>query len=322
MKQHTEDYKLAAVRYYINNEDATYQSTCNIFDCSLRSLKRWVQIYDETENLKRKEREGGAYKVTTEQVRFVKRELKKTPDMFIKDLHIKLTDKFPNNTLNRQYIHEIIRDNNITRKRAVHSHFPVLFRGQPRDKAAEMKRFFDVINEFELKDIISIDETSIKPGMLLGYCRGDLGKRCIIKTDSNEIYKKYSLIVAISNKKCISHKVYDEGAVNADRFEEFLQRVCDRYTNKLFVLDNAQIHKRPNVKKIIRDSGNEVVYTLPYSPRLNPIEQFFNQLKHYMKVERAMNLIELKESVKRALEKVKRSHYQNYFAYMRIIKSN
>jgi transposase len=50
------------------------------------------------------------------------------------------------------------------------------------------------------------------------------------------------------------------------------------------------------------DSGNEVVYTLPYSPRLNPIEQFFNQLKHYMKVERSMNLRELKESVKRALE--------------------
>lgn len=281
----------------------------------MRILKRWVQIYDETENLKRKEREGGAYKVTTEQVRFIKRELKKTPDMFIKDLHIKLSDKFPNNTLNRQYIHEIIRDNNITRKRAVHSHFPVLFRGQPRDKVAEMKRFFDVINQFELKDIISIDETSMKPGMLLGYCRGDLGRRCIIKTDSNEIYKKYSLIVAICNKTCISHKVYDEGAVNADRFEEFLQRVCERYTNKLFVLDNAQIHKRPNVKKIIRDSGNEVVYTLPYSPRLNPIEQFFNQLKHYMKVERAMNLIELKESVKRALEKVKIIHYQNYFAY-------
>lgn len=109
--------------------------------------------------------------------------------------------------------------------------------------------------------------------------------------------------------------MYDEGAVNADRFEEFLERICERYTDKLFVLDNAQIHKRPNVRRIIADSGNEVVYTLPYSPRLNPIEQFFNQLKHYMKVERAMNLRELKESVKRALEKVKRIHYQNYFAY-------
>ena len=25
-----------------NNEDPTYQSTCDIFECSLRSLKRWV----------------------------------------------------------------------------------------------------------------------------------------------------------------------------------------------------------------------------------------------------------------------------------------
>ena len=39
--------------------------------------------------------------------------------MIIKDLHIKLNDKFPDNILNRQYIHEIIRDNNITRKVAV-----------------------------------------------------------------------------------------------------------------------------------------------------------------------------------------------------------
>ena len=116
--------------------------------------------------MKRKDRVGGAYKVTTEQVRFIKRQLKKTPDMIIKDLHIKLNDKFPDNILNRQYIHEIIRDNNITRKRAVHSHFPVLFRGQPRDKVAETKRFFDVINEYELKDIISIDETSIKLKLL------------------------------------------------------------------------------------------------------------------------------------------------------------
>jgi transposase len=81
------------------------------------------------------------------------------------------------------------------------------------------------------------------------------------------------------------------------------------------MLDNAQIHTRPNVRNIIADSGNEVVYTLSYSPILNPIEQIFNQLKHYIKVERTMNLRKLKENVKRALEKVKRFHYQNYLTY-------
>ncbi len=235
--------------------------------------------------------------------------------MIIKDLHIKLLDKFPKYPINRQYIHKIIRDNNITRKRAVFLHFPVLFRGKPRDKKKEMKEFFDVIEKYELDEIICIDETSIKPGIFLSYCRGKLVQRCEIKTDTNEIYKKYSLIVAINNKECLGYKIYDEGAVNAERFEEFLQSIVRDKQNKLIVLDNAQIHKRPNVKEIIKNSKNNLVYTLPYSPRLNSIEQFFNQLKHYMKLESAMNLETLKESVKKSLDKIKSKHYSNYFAY-------
>ena len=131
-----------------------------------------------------------------------------------------------------------------------------------------------------------------------------LGNRCYIKTNSNEIFKKYSLIVAISNKKCLAWYLYDQGAVNAERFEEFIEAIASKYRNKLFVLDNAQIHKRPRVKEILKDTGNSVVYTLPYSPRLNPIEQFFNQLKHYMKLEKAMTLPKLKESVKNSLEHI------------------
>jgi hypothetical protein len=58
----------------------------------------------------------------------------------------------------------------------------------------------------------------------VNYCRNDLGKRCIIKTDDNAVFKKYSLVVAISNKKCLGYKLYENGAVNADRFNDFLKR--------------------------------------------------------------------------------------------------
>lgn len=267
-KQKSPDLKTTAVKYYLTNKNATYETTCKIFDCSLRSLKRWIQKYIDTKNLERKKRIEGSYKVLTEHVKFIREELKNNPDMIIKDLHLKLLDKFPKSPLNRQYIHKIIRDNNITRKRAVFSHFPVLFRGKPRDKKKEMAEFFEVINKYELDDIISIDETSIKPGMFLKYCRGKLGQRCEIKTDTNEIYKKYSLIVAISNKQCLGYKIYDEGSVNAERFEEFLQSITKDRQNKLFVLDNAQIHKRPNVKDIIKNSKNNIVYTLIFFYRI------------------------------------------------------
>lgn len=37
----SEDYKISAVEYYLNN-DVSYVETCNIFQCSERSLKRWI----------------------------------------------------------------------------------------------------------------------------------------------------------------------------------------------------------------------------------------------------------------------------------------
>lgn len=136
-----------------------------------------------------------------------------------------------------------------------------------------MKIFYDTIKKYKLKDIISIDETSISTSLSYNYCRNDLGKRCLIKTDNNNVFKKYSLIVAINNKKCIKYKLYEEGAVNGERFNKFLKKICGNVKNKLIILDNGQIHKKEETKNIIKNSGNNLVYTCPYSPRLNCIEQ-------------------------------------------------
>ena len=55
MKHKSPDYKLSAVNYYLNHEDG-YDNTCKIFDCKKSSLKRWIQTYDITKTLTRKNR--------------------------------------------------------------------------------------------------------------------------------------------------------------------------------------------------------------------------------------------------------------------------
>ena len=70
---------------------------------------------------------------------------------------------------------DIIRDNNITRKRATFKHFPKTYRGNIRNEQQELKEFFDVINKFKLEDIISIDETSVSTSLTHNYCRAFLG---------------------------------------------------------------------------------------------------------------------------------------------------
>ena len=304
---------MKAVHY--NKKINNYVKVCEIFECSERSLKRWVEIYDKNNNVNRKTRKLGSYKLHKSHIQFIKETLRKHSDIQMNFLHELVRVKYPKLNISRQYLSDIIRDNNITRKRATFKHFPKTYRGNVRNEQQELKAFFDVIGKFNLEDIISIDETSVSTSLTHNYCRAFLGDRCIKKTTNNEVFKKYSLIVAINNNKCISSELYQNGAVNSERFNDFLQKICNKVKGKLFVLDNGQIHKKESTKQIIKDSGNFLVYTCPYHPRLNSIEQFFNQMKHFVKLDKPNTFIELDGSVKTSISKIKTEHYENYFIY-------
>jgi transposase len=67
MKHKSPDYKLSAVKYYLNNKDG-YDKTCKIFDCKKSSIKRWIHTYNTTKTLTRKNRNPVSYKINKEQV--------------------------------------------------------------------------------------------------------------------------------------------------------------------------------------------------------------------------------------------------------------
>jgi len=47
-----EDYKISAVQYFLEN-NFSYFKTCEIFKCSERSLKRWINMYKEEVSIKK-----------------------------------------------------------------------------------------------------------------------------------------------------------------------------------------------------------------------------------------------------------------------------
>ena len=63
-----------------------------------------------------------------------------------------------------------------------------------------MKSFYQKVDKFSLSKIISIDETSIHAEMTASYSRCDLGKRCVKKTSNNKVFRKFTLVCAISKK--------------------------------------------------------------------------------------------------------------------------
>ena len=72
----SENYKVSAVNYYLN-EDTTQEQVCKIFKCSVRSLMRCVDRFQEEEEIKRHNRKPIAYKIQKDQVKFILAELKR-----------------------------------------------------------------------------------------------------------------------------------------------------------------------------------------------------------------------------------------------------
>jgi transposase-like protein len=51
-KHKTEDYKISAVKYYLNNDKGDgYKKTCKIFDCKKSTLRDWIKRYNTSKNL-------------------------------------------------------------------------------------------------------------------------------------------------------------------------------------------------------------------------------------------------------------------------------
>ena len=61
-----------------------------------------------------------------------------------------------------------------------------------------LEEFYIVINKFELKNIICIDETSFNAFLIRKYGYSKKGTRCIIQTNNQNVFKKYTGIFAMT----------------------------------------------------------------------------------------------------------------------------
>ena len=317
MKHKTEDYKISAVKYYLNNE-VSMDEVCEIFECKKTSLKRWIDRYEKIGSIKRQSCKSISYKITKDQVKYALQLLKQNEQITMEELSKLIKKKYKDFDITSQHLSQVIRDNNKTRKRTRHEHFPKIRYGTPIDKQKELTAFYKEIDKYPLNKIISLDETSIQPAMIMEYSRCELGKRCIIKTDDSYLFRKFTLLVAISNSKCIGWILYEKGGMTKERLVEFLEKVIfNKYKNHLIILDNAGSHKNSYVKDAITNSGNKYLFSIPYTPHTNgAIEAYFNQIKHYLKLnKKVLKFNELKEETKKAINKVSKENYKNYFNY-------
>ena len=312
MKHKSEDYKISAVEYYLV-EDKSQEEVCKIFKCSPRSLMRWVEKYNNDGEIKRYNKKPVAYKITKDQVKYALKEINKNKTITIDDLLSKIKSNYPSFNLSSRQLSRVVKDNNITLKITRIRHEPIKRFGKDIDINSKIKDFYDEVKKYKLEDIICIDETSIKSLQKRNHCYNEIGKRCVIKTQSQEVFKKYTGIFAISTNGVLGWELYEKSGINTDRLYEFLEtHITSKYKNKLIILDNASSHRSDKIKELV-NKNNKILYSVPYQHFTNSIENYFSMLKSRLQKLDGLTHEKLKENITNVIRGISKEKYENIF---------
>jgi len=165
------------------------------------------------------------------------------------------------------------------------------------------------IKNYNIDDIICIDEISINSLQLRHYCYNEVGKRCIVKTNSQEVFKKYTGIFAISINGVEGYELYNKGGIDGDRLLAFLERFINKYKNKVIILDNASSHRNIRVKELI-NKNNKLIYSVPYQHYTNSIEMFFSLLKSKLQKKQGLYYEDLNNNIKEVIKTIPEDYYK------------
>ena len=79
-------------------------------------------------------------------------------------------------------------------------------------------------------------------------------------------------------------------------------------------MDNLGSHKSAAVRRMIRAAGARLWFLPPYSPDLNPIEQAFAKIKHWMRQAQKRTVEETWRHIGSLVATIEPGECENYFA--------
>ena len=100
--------------------------------------------------------------------------------------------------------------------------------------------------------------------------------------------QRYQILPAYTEDGIVLARVF-QGNTDADIFLDFIKELLDGHCRpypgerSVIVMDNASIHRTREVEEACEQAGVILVYLPPYSPDKNPIEEFFAELKAFIK---------------------------------------
>ncbi|KAI5151009.1 hypothetical protein ENBRE01_1836 [Enteropsectra breve] len=132
--------------------------------------------------------------------------------------------------------------------------------------------------------------------------------------------RNISICAAINKDQIVGYKA-NVKANKGESFKEFvIEPIDDLISNGMysgvFVMDNALIHKIEAIGTYAQEHGFDIVFLLPYSPFLNPIENLFSMWKQAVRSANSETEEELMANIITAASYISTEDRNNYYRHM------
>ena len=91
--------------------------------------------------------------------------------------------------------------------------------------------------------------------------------------------------------------------INSKKFLEFVKRLRKNYRKLGIIVDNARWHLTNQVLGFIKHAGISLIRLLAYSPELNPIEQYWQNVKKWLGTRIWFSIKELEKELRASFRK-------------------
>jgi len=128
-----------------------------------------------------------------------------------------------------------------------------------------------------------VDEMGLDEYLNREYGRAPRGEK-VTEAQSGRKFKRVNILAAKCGDEIIEPLQYD-GRTDHRLFETWFEtRLCRVLkAGDVAVMDNATFHRKKTLRKIAEPFGVRVIFLPPYSPDLNPIENFWSWLKRTLR---------------------------------------
>jgi len=106
-----------------------------------------------------------------------------------------------------------------------------------------------------------------------------------------------------------------DGPINGDSFRAYVEQqlLPVLKPGDIVVMDNLGSHRSAAVRRMIKTAGARLWYLPPYSPDLNPIEQTFAKIKHWMRAAQKRTIEDTWRQLGALVTTIEPGECRNYF---------